>query len=152
VLIIGFLLKSCFQEKYMKFVMPILFVYAMWIPTTTFAAGDAPPECMRFMGEWSGKWNEGRATAIIVKKIKKRDATCIAEVRYAWGEKGDSTLVREAGYLDVPDGTIENNVLHVPLTKYDAKATFSPDTENVLSGTWKKEGYGKTLVGTFKKK
>ncbi len=136
----------------MRIVVATFFIGALWIPTAAFAAGDAPRECARFIGEWSGKWDEGRATAVTVKGVNMRDATCIAEVRYAWGEKGDSKLVKEAGFLDVPGSTIENGVLTVPLTKYEAKATFTFDTENTLKGTWKRDGYSKTLVGTFKKK
>jgi len=110
----------------------------------------APTECHLFEGQWAGKWNGGRATAITVKNIKKEGDGCIADVKYAWGELGESTLVREAGSLDVK-GSVEGSVLYVPLAKYNASASFNPDGDSVLNGVWKKKGYGDPLSGTFTK-
>jgi len=139
----------------MRFVTTAALIGAMWIPSARLSADQAPPECTRFLGEWStNEWDEpnSRATAISVKSVRKQESTCIAEVRYVWGEKGDSKLVKEAGFLDVSDSTIEGNVLTVPLTKYQARAKFTYDTTSTLKATWKRDGFSKTLNAIFKKK
>jgi len=92
----------------------------------------------------------GRATAITVKNIRADGDTCVADVKYAWGALGESELVREAGSLDVK-GSIEGSYLYVPLIQYDASARFTPESDTILSGIWRKDGYGDPLPGTFKR-
>jgi len=122
----------------------------VFLTNVAFGAGNVPSECLRFEGIWSGKWIKGRATAITVKNIRPEGDGCVADVKYAWGALGESKFVREAGSLDVK-GSIEGSYLHVPLSKYNASARFTPDSDTVLNGLWKKEGYDDPLSGAFAK-
>jgi len=128
------------------FLVVVLTVFA----NVALGDGNVPSECLRFEGIWSGKWNRGRATAITVSNIRSEGDGCVADVKYAWGALGESTLVREEGSLGVK-GNIEGNYLYVPLAKYNASARFIPDSDTVLDGIWKKEGYGDPLSGSFTK-
>jgi len=138
-----------------RYTAALLGAALMLFANAAVADSDVPNSCLHFKGIWSGKWKQGRATAITVTNIKAEgeadSENCSADVRYAWGALGESKLVREAGSLDVK-GSIEGNYLYVPLSKYNAKARFTRgDSDTVLNGIWSKQGYGSPLSGTFAK-
>jgi len=93
---------------------------------------NAPPEAAVFSGKWTGRWDIGQETMLVVEEIEYPQVTLI----YAVGphSRGSAGWARKKG-------TIVNGILTFPARDGAATVTFRAEADGTLSGKYETSSF-----------